>query len=537
MMEGMKMSKKENVIVIVIFLMIFVLSSWLQVVKWHENQGDTALYSDLFRNIITTGEPTSYLASNSLYYIETNIGGMRLDQIKEYDWSIPEETDRNFFTFHFYPIMYLFTPFKQISMDILFPVLTVLSFTSLLPLSYIALRKSGIGIITSVLFVILVISHPAYSIAIQGQLYPDRFFLGVSLLFALLYSNKKINKILFALVALITLLVGERAGSIIGIFSIMYYVLFEVIDWDMVKKGKLNTKMLRLGNKNAQYKVFIGAIALLLSLLVLTLVISNSLYTSYFPRSFTQLWAYLQSPRVIEMIAVCMLFNGCLLILSIFEWRAMLIALVMLSPNIIGNIGGAEKVGWLIHYTTYYFPFIIWAAVMGLKKQKLFKKSYVLNGILIGLIIIVSTANLTTLGFSKSNVGNNLIVKSYNELKKYSNGGAAANLALKDELENAIPKGSKVASVEYSWLPIYKENYISYFPVGYEDADYALVQKIGVDDQGKNIYKGFFSYLGPDEAQKIDDYLFEQMEILGYDLDTPVYESPYSYVVLKRNGK
>src|SRR5439155_10104485 len=61
------------------------------------------------------------------------------------------------------------------------------------------------------------------------------------------------------------------------------------------------------------------------------------------------------------------LFINVLLLVpfGIFAKRWAFIALCSLIPNLIGSIGGAEKLGWTTHYHSYYFPFLIIALIVG----------------------------------------------------------------------------------------------------------------------------------------------------------------------------
>lgn len=42
-----------------------------------------------------------------------------------------------------------------------------------------------------------------------------------------------------------------------------------------------------------------------------------------------------------------------------------ILALGALVPNLLGSIGGAEKLGWTTHYHSPYFPFLVLAVLLG----------------------------------------------------------------------------------------------------------------------------------------------------------------------------
>jgi len=510
--------KREIVAVWLIFSIIVAALSMVKIVTWDKAQGDSALYSQLFNNIIKTGHSESEIASNTLYYLFPNKAAMSLDEIMKLDLNTPpsDKLLDNYFTFHFYPFLYLFTPLKFIDTDILYPAAIVLSFILLILIGYFYLRKKGISVITAMLFVLLIISHPAFSISIQGQLYPDRLFLGLALLFAFLCQSPLKNKFIFVLVALLCWLVSERAGIIIGIFAILQSILY-------YKKGDRQTK----------FKLFIGIMLLLSSCIVMKAIINNAYYSNYLITSFSAYASYLKTPGVMEKISIFFFFSSIFLALSIFEWRATIIALVMLLPNLLGNIGGAEKTGWLTHYHTYYFPFLVWAAAVGLIKLSGKTKKWIVNVLLCLLIILICTKNPYTPGFSFNNFKDNIVMKSISETRTYFfEGNAKKMMALKKEFQNSIPSGSKVSAVESAWYPFYKTAYISYYPVGIKEADYVVIMAQKVNEGYK--YGGFISYSGPAVSAEVDKYLLEKMKEYGYDLKNPVYVSPWGHAVIAR---
>lgn len=510
--------KREIAVVCLIFFIIITAFSMLKIVTWNRAQGDSSLYSQLLHNIITTGRPNSEVASNTLYYLFPNKAAMSLDDIIKLDLSTPpsDKLVSNFFTFHFYPFMYLLTPLRFIDTDILYPVAIVFSFFSLILIVYIYLRNRRMPIPTALLFLILILSYPAFSISIQGQLYPDRFFLGIALLFAFLCSSITKNKFTLILIAVLCCLVNERAGITLGIFSILHYILY-------YKKA----------DRRSAIKLFIGVISIGFSYVVMKFFMNNSYYSGYLITSLPAYISYLNMPGVIEKISIFLLFSSMLWIISIFEWRAAAIALIMLLPNLLGNIGGAEKTGWLTHYHTYYFPFLIWASTVGLIKLYGKTKKWAANMILCALILLVCTKNPYTLGFSSANFKDNILVKTISEIKIYFlEGNAKRMMAIKNEFQDSIPAGSRVSAVESVWYPFYKTAHISYYPIGIEEADYVIITAQKTDGGYK--YGGFVSYHGPLVTAEIDKYLLGKMKEYGYDLENPVYISPWGHAVIAR---
>lgn len=512
--------KTEWIIAAMVCLVLIALFSSLKVVMWNRAQGDTTLYSQLLRNIITTGYPHTEIGANTLYYIfPVNVSGMTLEEVKTLNLKAPPEDKllKNFFRFHKYSFLYLLTPFKFINTDVLFPISIISSFFLMLFVGYYWLRGSGVPALTSFLFIFLAASHPAFSISIFGQLYPDRFFLFLAATVAFLCSDLKKRGTLFLVFVILCWLVNERAGLILGVFLLLHYALYFRKDAGIEK-----------------VKLFSGIFSLAASVILIKLFMNNAYYASYLITSFHSYVAYLKTPGVVDKIGVFLFFNGIFLAMCVRDWRALIIALVMLFPNLFGNVGGAEKTGWLTHYHTYYLPFVFWAAASGLKKSVNLEKKWVVNFALFFLIMVVCLKNPYTRGFSFGNFNNNFMVAVVKDFKNYFlNGYFRQMLFIKNEFRNSIPPGSRISSVESAWYPFYQTaRSISYFPIGLEDADYAVV--VSQKEGEKYKYSGFFSYRGPVVEEEINEYLVGKMKEFGYDLESPVYVSPWGHAVIRK---
>ena len=514
----MTIKKPEITVACIVFFLFFSCLTALKIVNWTLNQGDSATALQMVDNLQKTGKVYSEAGSSSIDLISgRHIPALGLDEVKKADLTSSTKKPINWLTFHCYLFLYIFAPFSLIDLSVLLPAAIVLSFISILIICYFYLRKKEISILTTMLFVLLIMSHPAFSISIHGQLYPDRFFLGFATLFAFLCSTKNRNKFLFILIAILGFSVTvERTGLLLGIFAILHYILY-----------------FKRKDKQSIIKLFVGIGSVIFSVAILKTIINNSNYSSYLITSISSYISYLNIPGVIEKVSIFLFFSSMLWVLSIFDWRASIIALIMLLPNLLGNIGGAEKTGWFSHYHTFYFPFLIWAAAMGLIKLYGMTKKWIVNGLLCLLILLTCAKNPYTPGFSFTNLKDNIVVKSISEIKVYFlDGNAKKMIALKKEFQNSIPPGSKVSAVESAWYPFYKTAHISFYPIGIKEADYVIIaaQKIN----GGYKYGGFVSYLGPVVAAEVDEYLLEKMKEYGYDLENPVYISPWGHAVIAR---
>lgn len=517
----MKIKKTEIIIASTVFFLLFSCLTALKVINWVHNQGDSAIVLQMLDSVQKTGKVYSEAGGSAADLIfDRRLVSLSLEEIKKIDLAPSTKKPMGGLSWHLYLILYLFMPFGFMDLTILFSAVTVLSFVSMLVVCYFYLRKAGVAVLTSILFVLLAMSHPAFSISIFGQLYIDRFFIGFAAIFAFLCSIKNRNKFLFILIALLgASVVMERTGLLLGMFAVLHFILY------FDKKDKA-----------ARIKLFTGIGLALLSFIALKLFIDNLCYGGYLITSVSAYLNYLKLPGVIEKILIFIFFSSMLWLLSIFDWRASIIALIMLLPNLFGNIGGAEKTGWATHYHTYYFPFLVWAATMGLIKLYGKTKHWIASIVLCVFIVLTCTKNPYTPGFSFSNVKDNIIVRSIREARIYFLEGNAKKItAITEEFRNSIPKGSKISAVEAAWCPFYNRAHIYYYPLGIKDADYVILLAQKIDEGYK--YSGFISYRGPQVAAEIDEYLLKKLEEYGYDLKKPVYVSPWGHAVIGRKDR
>ena len=126
------MSRSEKIIVSSVFCVLLIVLSWLQVIKWNDNQGDTAFLSQLTQNIMDSGASASSLGYSAIYFLKSGFLSSTVDQVKNFDLKLPPGKNFDYFTFHWYPILYLFALFRFVDVDILLPFFTVLSFMAML---------------------------------------------------------------------------------------------------------------------------------------------------------------------------------------------------------------------------------------------------------------------------------------------------------------------------------------------------------------------------------------------------------------------
>src|SRR5207302_1111825 len=119
---------------------------------------------------------------------------------------------------------------------------------------------------------------------------------------------------------------------------------------------------------------------------------------------------------LIKFSIINVLFFG---IFCAFEWRLALIAAAAMLPNVIGSIGGAEKVGWTTHYHSVYLPFLVAAALFGFgslwNRFRNSRRRYAIVLIPIGLGLCLALLDPFTdryFDFAPTNIRNYAILKA-----------------------------------------------------------------------------------------------------------------------------
>ena len=215
---------------LVVFFLFFAVTFFVMVkVNWLNGQGDSAIFVDITNNIATTGLPKSNLLLSviELQSGEKNLLSIKADDIEKISLVKTDYKNSNVFRFHFSPIIYLISAVSWLfSAENVWVGITVLSFLGMLLLLYVYLRSNGLSIILSLLFCLLVSSHPAWNYSVQWQIYPDRLFMFLGLLLALIIdvAKPKLGKVM--MVAILCSLIVEKMAVITGLFVVGYVVLY-----------------------------------------------------------------------------------------------------------------------------------------------------------------------------------------------------------------------------------------------------------------------------------------------------------------------
>jgi len=521
------LQKREYAIVLLIFLVLSVMLATLKVVRPVDRQGDTAFYSQVTDNVARRGMVVSQIQADVIAFYESGLLTMPAAQIASNPLSPPRTAEINVLHWHayyiFYPVGVLAKVFPTLPLLL---SLYVLSFTGLVALAYFMLRARNVSIGAASLFCLLIISAPAWSESLlSGQFYPDRLFMLAGFIFMYLASQNrtKISSLIAA--GFLCALIHERAAMIAGIFLLSYIILY----W----KNNIYDRSLKLA---------LGISLLAYGIIILKFTITNLYYSTFLPTSFAQLSNNFHAPLFVQNTELFILVNGVFLVFALFERRAAAIAILMMLPNIFGNIGGAEKTGWITHYHTYYFPALIWAALLGYAaayrmavSHKRLNIFYAATVVFVFFLASIYPYALNKQTINPMNIANNFLVKFAQETNIWLTPLSSTRqefAAAADRLQNAVSEKSVVSTPEFAWSYLYHNRTIRMFPVDIDHADFAVLSV--VKDGGRPAYSGVMSFLSPDERARINEAMLQRMKKDGYDFEHVIFVPALGAAVIKR---
>jgi len=518
--------KIELIILIIIFTALFFSISFIKISNGYYHS-DTAGFYEITENIASRGLPISHINPSFSWWYQEGLGSKPASEICNMSLGSEKINEINVFTWHTFFIIYLMAPLTYfISAHILWQSLTSFTFIGFIALIYIILREKNTSIIFSFIFCLLIMAHPAWQQSLLGEVVPDRFFLFLGLLFIYLFSDKNTNLKLLFVIGLLICSLQERAALIIGIVTVLYTLLYWS-NW--------------YNNKNKILRLSMGFFFILIAVLAFSFIINNFIYPYYLPANFGDLIMRFSNPDFMNKLIIFSIFNLIILgILSIFEWKSFIIALAVMSFNIFGNIGGAEKIGFILHYHSYYFPLLVWAAMLGyIHLLKIFNGEFKQKLFLIAMVfLIILTAGINpykydNFNFSLENIKNNGLIETIVKIPSTLQGNVNPLIKNSEQLQNAVPIYSEVTMPEGIIPYLYKHRKVHYFPAGLDTSDYAVLTIEGKKDS-QFIYGGAWSYVGTEHQKSLNDCLIDRMKREGYDFDNATIIESAQVAIIKR---
>lgn len=518
-----RLAKAEYVVAIVVLAAVFSMFTAYKLIRVDQMRGDSAMYLQGVQNAASRGALVSQTQASIVDYLNLN----------DYQALPPEEIaanpvslfgrptpvpERSLLLGHAYFVLYAIAPVTRV-----FPVrivllsLYVFSFTGMVLLAYFMLRGKGVSIAGAALFSLLIMAQPAWwEGLLWGQFYPDRFFLLAGLAFMALSTlgtvpaaGKISNRVWLFVAALACASINERGALVAGLFLLLYVLLY----WK--KPGQ-----------DGYFKLALSVGLLCYGLLAVKLLLpTDASYGSFLPTSLAGLVGVVQQPRFLPLVTLFVVVNAPLFFLALFEWRAAVIAAVLMLPNIFGNIGGAEKTGWATHYPSFFFPSLVWAALTGysvlFRKATAKKQAMAAYAVAMGLVLFLSLLNPDSISINFSNLSKSFLPTFGEQASTYLfQSGARQRLQdAANAIEEAVPPNTVVSSVEAGMPLLYQNRTIEFFPKDIDNADYAVLGASEID--GKITYDGAINDRGAADKEKFDDIVLARMKRDGYDLDHP----------------
>lgn len=517
--------RPELIAALCLFAVLLAMLAAVKVIDVLQLQGDAAIFLQATENAAFRGVPLSGVFANTQAFLDSHLLVTNAQQMATDPLAPPAIGERNILGFHFYAILYPLALFARfIPVDVVLAIAFMASYLGLVLCAYLVLRRRRVDVAAALLFCLLVISHPAWGETLWGQFYPDRLFVLAGFIFMVLFSRARSSQTALIAAAVACVLIGERAALTAGLFALAYVGL----NWRGMPESERNLK------------VGIGVGMLAFGVLVTKLAISNAYYSSFMPTSLDKIVLELQSPVFIQDAVLFLAVNAVLFAIALFAWRAAVIAAFLMIPNLLGNIGGAEKIGWVTHYHSYYFPVLVWAAAAGfvnayriMHARRQLPALYAGTAVLALLLTMIDPFSPQALRLDPSRLSAHVIIKAASAAQTFLTPAGMQVHALADQIRAAVPENTTVTMPESVMPFLYHDRTLHVLPVGVDRADYAIMTVTG-ESGGQPVYGGVPTYLGPEEGKKINATIVERMRAHGYDLAHPVLIPALSLAVVKR---
>lgn len=488
--------------------------------------GDTAIFAQLVENIARTGKAESNIFANTQDNIDRSISAMQVEErlASESAFEPPLEQSRNMLHFHSYFILYLLAPFCYFMSG--FSCVTIAQSAALafsLFFCILIMRNKGVPYPLVIVACVLLTAHPGWSMpTVRGAFYPDRLFMGTGMYLVWACEKEQFHKIHFIAATILCMLVGERGALYAGMF-ILAYTIFYWKDRPMARG----------------FRLVMGSVAVVYAGVVMKFFLDNMFYSGIGNiRNFT---SYLSIPENMQKVVLFLLINFLFLIAAVMDWRALIIGIASMIPNLLYNVGGAEKIGWTLHYHVFYFVFLMWAVTRGLVKlygmtgkrtNSLKAVPYIAAMIAAIMVSLINPTNLN-ISFSVSNLKNNFMVACAQEIRgDYFQGGKDLRQDFNALIDENIPAGSAVSTIEAGMCALLNSQ-VYIFPIGIKDADYAVVAYQAVEEGYS--FSGSVVFGGAGSKELFDQGVALKMGEYGYDLDNPILFPQYGIAILKRS--
>lgn len=455
---------------------------------------DGAGFIHLLSSMAKTGEMKSSIFS-SFYSLYPTLQ-MNLDQFTSFDFNAPY-SDENFFRWHSYAIGYILAGFVFLGLPA-GPLSIFVNLIGTFGIVFLIIHycfKNKVPFLLTVAITLAFAFFLPLKEPIYGQLYFDKLFpffmLSLCILTQSMLSNanpKPIKILSFVVLTIMCASISERSALMCGMFLIVFGLFYDF--------GRIHFR------QRLPY-VFAG-FACVAWFLIYHVAFYDSMYaggtsltriTDNAHRLFSD---QLFQDRAIVLISVVLPH----LIIGMMSPIAGIIAVFSVVPNLLIDIGGAEKTGFATHYHMMYLPFIIFANLMALRNvcnilSKLndaslsgkFKRT--IQFLFVGVVVSVFVMNSSSvIDYENTSLKYQLTKNSYS-YPYLGNFGSGIKKTFQEPIIDELSKSEGVhisaSNTLMTLLLATDVQRVDAFPISLYQADYVLVERTLVDDNAEKI--------------------------------------------------
>jgi hypothetical protein len=521
------MGLNEKLIVTSVFFMVTMAFGLLMFVRVYMHHSDSAMFIELVENTARYGLPLTQINASINDAVWTWFA--TATEVCNADLSSPPHAyfgdSINQLRRHAYIIAYPLSVLTLLlpGMQVL-PFAQAATFTGMLLVVYILLRRYGVGPAGALLFTAAVSCHPVWGQGLGSNLYADRYYILLGLIYvavlhaALTEAGKEFNSAKLALIVGLGLLAGithERGLLMTGMVTVGVAVLYwerlggrrygvPLAFFGLAMVGAM-TAYMKLFNENPELRNFALS---LLDYPILMVTNDN-----------------LRNGSISFVILNIALFGSA----ALFDWRLAVIAMGSMLPNLLFNNGGGEKYNWALHYHSFYFPFLVFAVLVGFCRLWASVSSPARIGI--SILVLVASAGMATFtaitprDFDYRNIYNTAWYHAYDLFKFGRNSSWAVFAHEKMIIAAEVPQNTVVMTVE-SMMPVLASGRkLTYFPMGIEKADYAVLESATTaDGQRYFVAPNHSGYMEP-----ISLCMTQRMLQAGWDIDNATQAGQFKW--------
>lgn len=510
--------------------------------NWYLGAADNTFLVELAEEISTTGLPMSRTAHNvNLAFKKLYLNPPTAKELCSLPLNENFGDKFNYFKWHTYVILYLIAPLNYFfDAKTFMPALNALSHMCLLFLLALFLLRHRVTPLNILLALSVTALHPAWSQGLAGQIYIDRYFLSLGFGYLLSLKNYTKNKLLTISILIIITSLSDRFGLLAFLITIGF-----LIACAFTRKSKTGS-IYRVINEHLPL-IGISVCCLAYSLFIIKFYLAHPSYANFSSNfslagilhNFANNTFRMNAYKFITLNIICF---APIIVFS--KYRIIYLGLFLI--NLLGNVGGAEKIDYFTHYHSVHFPVLIFLMYDFVSS---YKNNYkvVLASLFFtftALIIFTPFASSSTSDINASYFSTLLSKSPLLNLLSKPFGKSKYNINLQNELLLTIPKNATVTIPE-PLMPTFYGRQTHYFPLGLAKADYAIVPRDAYNgalklrtnsataDKGLPEYNMLIMYRGLLETKRANVCLSEKIDALHFTL---VYQNA-KWLILKRNKK